>query len=457
MTTPDSTNSNRGRMAAAALPLGTIILYNLAGYAFNLYDTVLYAWLPYFYVPPQGSSRTAFLSLALFGAILAGGRVLDAVSDPLVGYWSDRTRTRWGRRKPFIFVSGPLLFATFILVWKPPVTGVSWMNGLYLAAVLFVYYWAYTGFLVPWLATVPELSRDNDERVKIIAIGIAIGIIGSAVGGGLSGTIIGSSGMMVMAVVLGGTAFIAGSLSLFGMKESYRAEADNPAPRGFVRTLVMVFRDKQVLSFSGMIIFVQLTYQLMLMNVPYLTTLILGRDEAMASVLMGEVILLIAASTPLWYAVMKRYPKRQVMRVIIVLMAVGFALSFFVGKLPFFSPFGQALIIIPIAAIPMGGMFTASVGLIADLSDYGELKDKKRSEAVYYGIYGIVRKMGWAACSFILAATFATFGYSAENPLGVRMIWIICAVACVIGLLLFIPYSVRDSREETARVFGLEN
>jgi Na+/melibiose symporter-like transporter len=218
----------------------------------------------------------------------------------------------------------------------------------------------------------------------------------------------------------------------------------------------MVFKDKQVLSFSGMILFVQLTYQLMLMNVPYLTTLVLGESEAMASVLMGEVILLIAASTPLWYRFLKRFPKRKVMRVIILLMTFGFVMSFFVGKFPVFSPFVQALIIIPLAAIPMGGMFTASVGLIADLSDYGELKDRKRSEAVYYGIYGIVRKLGWAVCSFLLTATFSLFGYTAENPLGVRMIWIICAAATLIGFLLFIPYAVGDSKEETAKIFSFE-
>jgi len=443
-----------GAGAVAGLPLITILLYNMAGYAFNLYDTVLYAWLPYYYVPPEGAARTAFVSLTVFGIILAAGRVLDAVSDPLVGYWSDHTVSRWGRRKPYIFVSGPLLFLTFILVWRPPVEGVSWVNAIFLGAVLFVYYWAYTAFLVPWLATVPELSRDNDERVKIIAIGIAIGIIGAAVGGGLSGSLIDRSGAFGMALILGGTAFAAGILTLFGMKENYTPPESSEAPRGFFRTMAAVFRDRQVLSFSGMILFVQLTYQLMLMNVPYMTTLILRQKESMASVLMGEVIILIALSTPLWYVLLRRYPKRRVMRWIILLMAAGFFLSFFVGQFGVLTPFAQALIIMPAAAIPMGGMFTASIGLIADLSDYGELKHGDRSEAVYYGIYGIVRKVGWAFCSFILAATFARFGYSLENPFGVRVIWLMCSASCLIGLLLFIPYRLGDSKEETRDILG---
>jgi len=86
------------------LTLKTIILYNMAGFAFNVYDTVLYAWMPYFYAPPRDSGLTSYIPLAAIGIILAGGRILDAVTDTLVGYLSDRTRSRWGRRKPYISI-----------------------------------------------------------------------------------------------------------------------------------------------------------------------------------------------------------------------------------------------------------------------------------------------------------------------------------------------------------------
>ncbi len=69
-------------------------------------------------------------------------------------------------------------------------------------------------------------------------------------------------------------------------------------------------------------------------------------------------------------------------------------------------------------------------------------------------VHGIVRKTGWAFCSLILTGAFAIFGYSAANPLGVRVIWIVCAAACVDGLLLFIPYKLGDSPEETAAIMS---
>lgn len=445
----------RNKLASAMhkpITLMEIILYNLAGFSFNIYDTVLYAWIPYFYTPPRDSGLMQYIPLAALGIILAGGRILDAVTDPLVGYMSDHTRSRWGRRKPYIFISNPILFVAFILVWMPPVNGMSITNVFFLALALFFYYWGYTGVLIPWFAVLPEMSRKNEERVKIASIGVALGVFGALIGGGLSGPLLGELGAFKMALILGFVAFIGGELTLLGINERHVDHGERA--QGFFKVVKEVFSDRQVLSFSVMIMFVQLTYQLMLMNVPYLTTLILKRSEADASMLMGEVIIVMAASVPLWYWLLKKYPKRNVFRMIIVTMMIGFVLSFFIGEIPV-SPLLQAMLIFPVAAIPLGGMFTAVLGVIADITDYDELKHGRRREAIYYGIYGIVRKTGWAFCSLILVGVFSLFGYSAENPMGVRVIWLVCALSCLIGLLAFIPYKLGDSKEETGKIMGL--
>jgi GPH family glycoside/pentoside/hexuronide:cation symporter len=438
----------------AGVTLREIILYNMAGFSFNVYDTILYAWLPYFYAPPEDSGLTQYIPLAAIGFILAGGRILDAVTDVLVGYLSDRTRSRWGRRKPYIFISTPILFLAFIFVWLPPVTGNHPINILSLSVVLFFYYWGYTGVLIPWFAVLPEMSDQNEERVKIATIGVAIGVLGALVGGGLSGPLFQIMGAFPMALILGGAAFIAGELTLFGIQERYSGSPEAQT-MGFFKVVKETFADRQVLSFALMVMFVQLTYQLMLMNVPYTTTLILGRKEADASLLMGEVIILMAASTPMWYWLLKKFPKRKVFRAIILAMMIGFICNFFIGFSTALSPMIQAMLIFPVSAIPLGGMFAAVLGIIADLTDYDQLKSGQRREAIYYGIYGIVRKTGWALCSLILAGVFSAFGYSAENPLGVRVIWLVCALSCLIGLLVFTPYKLGDTKEETKEIMGL--
>ncbi|MBN1636981.1 MAG: MFS transporter [Deltaproteobacteria bacterium] len=434
--------------------LAQIILYSLAGLTFNLYDTILYAWLPYFYIPPQDKGLTQYIPLAALGILLAGGRILDAVTDPLVGYMSDHTRSRWGRRKPYICISNPILFLAFILVWVPPVHGNSMTNAIFLGIILFIYYISYTGMLIPWFAVLPEMSPINSVRVKIASIGVAIGVVGSLIGGGLSGVLFEKMGPFAMALILGVIGLVAGQLTIFGVKEHYQIQQQEEPP-GFLKVVKEVFIDRQVLSFAVMIMLVQLTYQLMLMNVPYLTTLILGRSEADASILMGEVLLSVAVSVPFWHWLLRKFSKRRLFRIIILWMVAGFTLCFFIGIIDSPTPFIQAMIVFPLATIPMGGMFITVLGIIADLTDYDELKTGKRREAIYYGIYGIVRKTGWAMCSLILVGVFAVFGYSAENPLGVRIIWLVCALSCLIGLLAFIPYKLGDSKEETRAIMSL--
>jgi GPH family glycoside/pentoside/hexuronide:cation symporter len=178
----------------APLTYKETVLYNLAGFSLNIYETIIGAWIMFFYMPPEGSGQLRYVPMALLGIILAGGRILDAITDPLVGYLSDNTRSRWGRRKPYIFTASPLLFLAFAMIWLPPLAKTSWLNGLFLAVVLFVYYWAYTGVLIPWFAVLPEMRQENSKRVKIATIGVAIGVLGALVGGGLSGPLLRKNG-----------------------------------------------------------------------------------------------------------------------------------------------------------------------------------------------------------------------------------------------------------------------
>lgn len=192
------------------------------------------------------------------------------------------------------------------------------------------------------------------------------------------------------------------------------------------------------------------------MNVPYFTTLILNRREADASLLMGQIIIIMAVAAPLWYLMLKRYPKRHVFRLILILMGLGFLGCYFIGSYPLFTPYVQANILFSLTIIPFGGMFATVLALIADITDYDELKYGKRREAVYYGVYGIVRKTGWALCSLIIMIAFTLFGYSKDNPAGVKAVWLICAACCIAALIVFIPYKLGDSKEETLQLMNPE-
>ncbi|MGD8240068.1 MAG: MFS transporter, partial [Armatimonadota bacterium] len=159
------------------------ILYGMGYLSIALTTDMTLAWLMKRYRPDPADIRWNVLASAgAFAAAMVVGRVVDAVADPLVGFWSDRVRTRWGRRKPFILLGAPLLALTFVLIWTPPTPTQSLLNGVYLAVIASVFLFAFTVVVCPYLAMLPEIAADPTERVRLTACQGAFNIVG-AVGG----------------------------------------------------------------------------------------------------------------------------------------------------------------------------------------------------------------------------------------------------------------------------------
>ncbi len=119
------------------------------------------------------------LNPAVLGWILASSRILDAVVDPIVGNWSDNARTRWGRRRPFV-VSGAILLAiTFAFLWLPPgglsETGIA----VYLAGASFLFYLAFTIFVIPFSALGLEMVTGYQARTRLFVFRLVPAFVGS--------------------------------------------------------------------------------------------------------------------------------------------------------------------------------------------------------------------------------------------------------------------------------------
>ena len=143
---------------------GTKLAYGFGSVAFGIKDQGFNYFLLLFY------SQVIGLDARLVGLAITTALVLDAISDPVVGYWSDNLRSRWGRRHPFMYASAIPVALTFFMLWNPPVgwseTALFW----YLLSLAVVIRTFITFYETPSSALAPELTSDYDQRSSLLSL-----------------------------------------------------------------------------------------------------------------------------------------------------------------------------------------------------------------------------------------------------------------------------------------------
>ena len=157
-TSPSSISVNRSK------PVGWVVncTYGFGAVAYGIKDNGFAYLLLLFYGTVVG------LEPALAGTALLVALVFDAFSDPVIGYWSDNTRSRWGRRHPFMYAAAIPVALCYSLLWQPP----EWGDGAlfaYLVIMAILIRTLITFYETPSSALMPELSADYDERTSIQA------------------------------------------------------------------------------------------------------------------------------------------------------------------------------------------------------------------------------------------------------------------------------------------------
>ncbi len=146
--------------ASVRLPLRIKLGNGFGSVAYGVKDNGFATLLLLFY------SQVLGLEARLVGLILLVALLLDAMIDPLVGYWSDKTHSRWGKRHPWMYAAILPMAAAWIMLWHPPETSAGWLYA-YLLLFAFLMRAAVSCFEIPALSVVPGLTSDYDERTSL--------------------------------------------------------------------------------------------------------------------------------------------------------------------------------------------------------------------------------------------------------------------------------------------------
>lgn len=434
------------------LPLKRILLYSSASAGLNIVAITAGTWLLYFYAPPPDSGRIQYLPVTLVGVLLTVTTLWDALIDPFIGHWSDTTRSRWGRRRPFLIFAAPVMAVGLILIWTPPQGSVA-LTALYFFLITTVFYTAYSLVGIPYDGTLPEMASSPEELVSLSTWKNVFGTVGVLIGSLVAAPLFESMGPVAMAVVVGAIGLVTIWLTLAGLRKSeeHRVVAMRP-----MEGLRVTFQNRQFLILFASTLIVHVAYAMILANLPYFATLVVGRSEADVAIFQGVVVLVMLASAPLWNWLGQRYSNRKLLMIAIVGLGLASMLSFTVGMIPGLPLMAHGLVTTALIAPLLGGYFILAYAIMGSVVDYDEMLTGQRREAIYYGTFSLAVGLGPSLAALILPQILERFGYTAANPLGVRLAWLATGAIALLGALAFVGYRLGDTPEETRRNLKLE-
>lgn len=421
------------------IPLANKLLYAVSSLGSNIVFQSLAAWLVFFYSPPQEAGRIVLIPIGIVGLLLGIGRFIEAFDDPIIGWFSDKTRTRWGRRTPFIFLATPLVAFFFFLLWLPPQNQTGLFYILYFFIVLQLFFLAHTLSEAPLAALLPEIVKSAKERVEVSTYKVVFGVAGAALGLVGTGLVIARFGFGVMGFLVGVIAALSFYLALFGILK-YQDKKAQPSTLPLLTSVLYVLKNQPFLAFSAGLVLFSLGLNLLTALLPFFVSVILGRGVQTVSLLTAVVMVVMIASLPVMARLAQKFSKRAIYAFSMLFAAAIFPMLYFVGFLPHTSSLIQAIIFVAILGIPFSAQFLFPNAIMADVVDFDFLKTGQRREALFYSLQDTLQKFSLAASAIIFGLVLQFLGYSQNNPFGLRLMGLVAGALVFFGFVVFFKY-----------------
>ncbi|MBT3389575.1 MAG: MFS transporter [Chloroflexi bacterium] len=400
------------------------------------------SWLLYFYLPPDGP---ALVPVALYGTAILVGRVISGLLSPLIGHWSDRSQSRWGRRLPFMFFSILPMLGAFLLLWMPPDTHASYWNLAYLLLVVIVFRIAAAFYAIPYQALLPEIAREDRPRVKISAWQSAFFIIG-ILSAGLAGVLIDAQGYRSMAVVFAVFVWLVLCLPIYGLRQQAFASDIQAAPPALWSNITAVFQNRAFVAFTFVWAFYLMTSSLIQAVAPFLVTEVCGMREADTVYFYVPAVAASLLCFPLVMRLSNRWGKTRVYGVSLVGSTLIFPATMLIGD---WLPIGlrvQCILWAVLQSVAISGAVVLSAAFMAEIIDFDEKVTGLRREGLYYSVIKVLEQI-FSGLAMVLLPVILLLGRSRtapQGPLGVRMVGVVSGVLIGVGFLIFLRYPLRQ-------------
>jgi len=409
-------------------PTGRLVSYCLPASGLGFMQILMSVYLLKF------STDVLLIAPVTMGLWLGVSRIWDAVSDPLIGYLTDRTRSRWGRRRPWMLAGALPMAAGFLMLWAPPESLAGPALGAWMGAALLLFYTALTMVDVPHSALGAELSTDYHDRTRIFGarrILFGLGTLGA----------VASIGAFAVATVV-----------YMALRVPERAEYQGRGATHPVSAVQDILRNPHARLLIAVFLIQQLGLVSLTASLPFFSEYVLKTPEY-TFVYIGLLFVTSILGVPIWLRLAPRYEKRS-----LLMLSMGGVASV-IGLLALAGE-GDVAFVCSIAVI--GGLFAGGADVMspsikADIIDYDELQTGQRKEGAYFAAWAFAAKTaaGLSTIAIGFALAWLDFVPNAEQTAtvqnGLRVISaLVPAVLYSAGALLFMRF--RLTQNEHARV-----
>jgi GPH family glycoside/pentoside/hexuronide:cation symporter len=349
----------------------------------------------------------------LAGWAVGIGRIWDAINDPLFGLFSDRIRSRWGRRRVLLLFGALPLGVSFAMMWLVPPWGPKGLTAYYaLAFILFDT--AFTAVHVGYNALTPEMTPDYDERSSLNGFRMVFNIAGT-LGAIILATVLGwyVADTRLLYVIVGvglGLVSIVPPLVVFRVTRELPA-AEQPDPLSLQTALRATLSNRPFWLVMGLYLLSWTTASILAAVLVYYASYYLGVPEQanyFVLVAQGCAILFI----PLWVWVARRLDKRRA-------FILGIASWIFVLMGLFALQPGQQAFAYLLAALAGSGIATTYVipwSMVPDIIEFDQVSTGQRREGSYYAFASFFQKLATGAAIWGLGQVLALTGYITPSP-----------------------------------------
>jgi GPH family glycoside/pentoside/hexuronide:cation symporter len=392
----------------STVPLTTKVSYALPAFALAVVGIPVYVYLPKFYTDVVG------INIASLGVILFSVRIFDAVTDPAIGYLSDRTLTRFGRRRPYIAVGAVCVALTMYFLFTPPAASPAFET-VWFAVFVYGLFLFWTIVVVPYESLGPEITFDYHDRTSLFAMRDGLLIAGTLAAASspalvkwafnLPGNASGERATYFWIAVIYGP-LIVGTCwwCVLSVKELPHAQAGKRVT--LWKGLQQVMHNRPF-----MVLLAAYTISAIGNNLP--ATLILYYVEYVLVSDLADLFLLIYFASgilflPGWIWVSRRTGKKFAWLASMAINTGAFIGVFFLGP-------GDASIyavLVFVSGIGFGATLAIPSAIQADVIDYDELVTGERREGQYIGLWSISKKLAAAMGVGIGLSVLGISGYT---------------------------------------------